>query len=96
MDEQAQLRMDADMAEATGHISDTVCQIVDAVTPGETCHGLRAYRHGDGWGVSFHCRLPGQISLVDAHNKCGQIEAQLRRRVPILDRIIIHAEPRPS
>lgn len=94
--EQARLRMNADTADAMDHISDTVCQIVDTITPGETCHGIRVYRHGDGWGVSFHCRLPGELSLADAHERCSQIEGQLRGRIPELDRVIIHAEPRRS
>jgi len=56
-------------------------------------HHIEAYRNTGGWTVSVHCRMPGSLSLAEAHRLSGDLEDQLRASIPALDRIIIHTEP---
>ena len=42
----------------------------------------------------MHCHLPGEISLAEAHRISSRLEARLRKEVPGLERVVIHAEPR--
>jgi cation diffusion facilitator family transporter len=57
------------------------------------CHQVRARPSGEGWAISMHCHLPGEVPLAEAHRISTQLEARLRERVPGLERVVIHAEP---
>jgi divalent metal cation (Fe/Co/Zn/Cd) transporter len=41
----------------------------------------------------MHCHLPGEIALEEAHRISARLEAQLRKRIAGLDRVVIHTEP---
>jgi cation diffusion facilitator family transporter len=59
------------------------------VTPRE----LQARRaHGE-LAVSFHCTLPGAMSVKEAHAFTERIEHHLRTEIPELGRVTVHTEP---
>jgi cation diffusion facilitator family transporter len=43
--------------------------------------------------VDLHLEAPGDLTLTEAHALTEQIEADLRREVPRLDRVYIHVDP---
>ncbi len=58
-----------------------------------SCHHIEAYPSADGWTVSMHCRVPGDLCVAEAHRISGEVEDRLRAGVPALDRIVVHTEP---
>jgi len=57
------------------------------------CHALRVRRSAAGWSVAVHCALPGEVSLTEAHRASTELEGELRKAVPGLERVVIHTEP---
>lgn len=45
-----------------------------------------------GWSLSFHCCMPGDISVEDSHQVISRIESYLHKNVPELSKIIIHTD----
>jgi cation diffusion facilitator family transporter len=70
-----------------------VRQMLDETAGDGTFNQLEVRRSGEGWAVSLHCLLPGELSLVAAHQANGRLEAQLMEKIPGLERVIIHTEP---
>lgn len=56
-------------------------------------HDIRIFHLGEKPQLSFHCCLPGQMSVADAHAIASSLERELRIEVPDLDRILIHTDP---
>lgn len=59
-------------------------------------HDLRVFRLGERPQISFHCCLPGDMSVADAHAIASVLERDLRAELPELDRILIHTDPEAS
>ena len=62
------------------------------------CHRLAAYGSGSSGEehsvhINFHCRMPGTVSVDEAHTASQHIERALRQRMPRLGRIVVHMEP---
>jgi cation diffusion facilitator family transporter len=56
-------------------------------------HNLNVLELGDGSHVSLHLKLPGDLSLEDAHAAAEQVEAAIRARVPEIAAVQTHIEP---
>jgi cation diffusion facilitator family transporter len=54
-------------------------------------HHLHVHRYGDHIEVTFHLRVPGQLSLEKAHQLASKIEEDLRNKLKI--EATIHLEP---
>lgn len=74
-------------------VVDAVQRIVGEASGVRGCHDLEVGESDAGWSVSLHCSVPGEVVLTDAHRTISQLEVELRKRVPGLDRVLIHAEP---
>jgi cation diffusion facilitator family transporter len=59
-------------------------------------HKVQVRPSGEGWTVSLHYQLPGEISVAEAHRASTLLERRLREQVPGLERVIIHTEPEHS
>jgi cation diffusion facilitator family transporter len=44
--------------------------------------------------ISFHCMLEGDTSMQKAHELSEEMETELREKIPNVDSILIHMEPR--
>lgn len=77
-------------------IAASVQQLVDAAVTDGACHRVFVQREGNGWSVSLHCRLPGDLKLEEAHRTSTMLEGRLRREIKGLERVIIHTEPQES
>ncbi len=69
-------------------------QVINETLDAEAYHQVQVRRSGEGWAVSMHCYLPGEIPLVEAHRIGARLETQLRERIAGLERVVIHTEPR--
>ena len=75
------------------HVTQVVQQVIDETCNAEDCHQVQVRRSGEGWAVSMHCHLPGEIPLVEAHRIGTRLETRLRERIVGLERVVIHTEP---
>jgi cation diffusion facilitator family transporter len=57
-------------------------------------HDVRVRENTDGEIVNFHCRVDQMLTVSAVHDLVDGIERGLRRRFPIIARVIGHAEPR--
>ena len=57
-------------------------------------HDVRVRETTDGEIVNFHCRVDQMLTVSAVHDLVDGIERGLRRRFPIIARVIGHAEPR--
>ena len=57
-------------------------------------HDVRVRETSDGEIVNFHCRVDPALSVGAVHDLVDALERGLRRRFPIIQRVIGHAEPR--
>lgn len=56
-------------------------------------HNLRTRRIGDEIAIEMHLRMPGQLTLYEAHQHSSHIENRLRKRFGSNTIITIHFEP---
>ena len=57
------------------------------------CHNVIAYKENDTISLSFHCNIPPEIKITEAHHLTADMETYLRKQIPDLDRVYIHVEP---
>jgi divalent metal cation (Fe/Co/Zn/Cd) transporter len=82
------------LRQGSGQVAQAVRQVINDTLNAEACHRVRVRRGYEGWAVSMHCQLPGEISLAEAHRISIRLETQLQEEVPGLERVVIHTEPR--
>ena len=75
-------------------VAQAVQQVINDTLKAEACHQIRVRRGYEGWAVSMHCHLPGEIPLAEAHRISTRLETRLQAEVPGLERVVIHTEPR--
>jgi cation diffusion facilitator family transporter len=88
-----QLTQALDSGLEESRVIQVVRQVVNETLDAEACHQVQVRWNGEGWAVSMHCHLPGEIPLVEAHRISSRLETQLRERIAGLERVIIHTEP---
>jgi|YNPBryantNP2012_1023418.scaffolds.fasta_scaffold00110_20 cation diffusion facilitator family transporter len=57
---------------------------------------LQVRRGEQGWVVIMKYLLPADLSLTEAHNISSRLESRLKRKLPDLERVVIHTEPAPG
>ena len=67
--------------------------IADKVAGHEACHNISVRRQGKQYSVSLHCTFDDKMPIIQVHDITTRIEERLRREIPSLERVIIHAEP---
>jgi cation diffusion facilitator family transporter len=72
----------------------SILLIADELCSGGTHHVILRHSHVPGHvDVSFHCVVPGQMSLPEAHLLSEEVERRLRVALPHLEHVTIHVEP---
>jgi cation diffusion facilitator family transporter len=56
-------------------------------------HNVQVVQVGDATQVSLHLKLPGGLTLVDAHAIASEVEAAIKEALPDADSVYIHLEP---
>jgi cation diffusion facilitator family transporter len=90
---QGQLTRALDPGVEETQVAQAVRQVINDTLNAEACHRVRVRRGYEGWAVSMHCQLPGEISLAEAHRISTRLETRLQEEVPGLERVVIHTEP---
>lgn len=76
---------------------ETLRAIVDKALPAfpaiSAVHDLEITRLGGGPLFSFHCCLPGDVSVAEAHAAASALEREIRKSIPGLERVLIHTDP---
>ena len=57
-------------------------------------HEITLLREKECLNISFHCMLHGDTSLKEAHDLSDRMEAVLREKIPNVEAVLIHMEPR--
>lgn len=65
----------------------------ELASKGISTHDLCVRRTEDRLSISFHCTLPADTPIREAHDFTQRIEQFLRAEFPGLDNVIVHAEP---
>ena len=73
-------------------VQDAVTQIAGQVVGISNCHSVTVLRESGHVSVSFHCAVPADYSIVQAHEMSDKLEALLRKKLH-LGRVTIHIEP---
>jgi cation diffusion facilitator family transporter len=81
-------------ADRVAAISATLAELAAALGPIREVHDVRVRETPDGEIVNFHCLIDPGLSVRDVHEKVDEVEQELRRRCPTIERVIGHAEPR--
>jgi cation diffusion facilitator family transporter len=90
---QGQLIQASDPGVEETQVAQAVQQVINDILNAKACHQVRVRRGYEGWAVSMHCQLPGEISLAEAHRISSRLETRLQEKVPGLERVVIHTEP---
>ena len=91
-----QLAQRSDPGLEEKQIAREVQQVANDFQVAGACHQIQVRQSDAGWTVSLHCHLPGELSLVEAHRISSQLEKQLLKKIPRLERVMIHTEPWPQ
>ena len=84
---------DADPARVT-EIREALAALAAGATDLGEVHDVRVRETADGEIVNFHCQVDPALSVRAVHDLVDGLERGLRRRFPIIARVIGHAEPR--
>lgn len=57
-------------------------------------HNLLVRKIGEKFFVSFHCLVPGDLSLEKAHNITSRFEYLMKDKMKDIKRVVIHIEPK--
>lgn len=74
-------------------IEDEIVQIADSEEDVCEVHNLRTRRIGDTFSIDMHVRMPGGITLFDAHSHATAIEHRLKTKFGDKIYVNIHIEP---
>lgn len=71
----------------------TQMQALACAVPGVLgVHDLRTRLSGSHWFVQLHVELPNELSLLQAHHLCEQVEQAIRAEFPRAE-VLVHADP---
>jgi cation diffusion facilitator family transporter len=90
---QGQLVLTSDPGMEETQVAQAVQQVINDVLNADACHQVQVRRGDEGWAVSMHCQLPGEMPLAEAHRISTRLETRLQEKVPGLERVVIHTEP---
>jgi divalent metal cation (Fe/Co/Zn/Cd) transporter len=70
---------------------------IDAIRVGiphaRECYDVDVQQLAGGVYLAFHLRLDAELSITEVHSVTEELENRLRRELPGLGRVVIHAEP---
>ncbi len=70
-----------------------VRKLADKIGGRLCCHEVNIRRLGQKYLVALHCSFDQDLSIVEVHALTTRIEEELKKKIPGLERVVIHAEP---
>jgi cation diffusion facilitator family transporter len=83
-----------DVTSREQRIVEKVKQLTDEIAGASRCHNVMVQRHGDRFSISLHCNFEKELSIIQVHDMSTRIEERLKDRIPGLDRVLVHEEPK--
>ena len=84
-------------AELTPEVREHYLRRIDSIRAGiphaRACYDIELQRLAGGVYLALHLRLDPELPITDVHGVTEELENQLRREMPELGRVVIHAEP---
>jgi cation diffusion facilitator family transporter len=72
---------------------ETVRRIADRIVGRRCCSHIVIRRRGDRHAVSLDCGFDRDLPVVEAHRISSEIEEALKKELPSVEHVLIHAEP---
>lgn len=82
-----------DVTAQEASLVEMVNKITNEIAGKFSCHDVIVRRQGKKFSVSLHCNFEKEFSIIQVHNMSGLIEESLKKRIPNLDHVLVHAEP---
>jgi len=80
-------------ADRIAEVRDVLVQLAAEIPDLGEVHDVRVRETTGGEIVNFHCGVAASLSVSAVHDMVDALERRLRRRFPIIQRVIGHAEP---
>jgi divalent metal cation (Fe/Co/Zn/Cd) transporter len=81
--------------ERIAEVTAALTALAEQRGPLREIHDVRVRETEVGEIVNFHCRVDPALTVETVHDHVDDVERGLRRRWPLIRRVIGHAEPRP-
>jgi len=85
-----------DVTAEEGGLVEAVRFVTDRLAGRGACHDVSLRRKGGRCVASLHCTFERSLSILEVHELTTRIEEQLKREIPSLTRVLVHAEPDSS
>jgi len=79
-------------AERAGYVA-RIEAVLTAVPQARRCYDVDVQRVDGGIYLAFHLQVARELSIAAVHAVTEEVENRLRRELPQLGRVVIHAEP---
>jgi divalent metal cation (Fe/Co/Zn/Cd) transporter len=79
--------------ELHSNIINEISSLSETIIGPNRCHRITVKRSAGALSASLHCLFPESLSVREVHQKTTHLEEELRRSIPELGRVLIHAEP---
>jgi cation diffusion facilitator family transporter len=80
-------------AERLDEVREALAALAAEIRDLHEVHDVRVRETADGEIVNFHCSVDPAMSVSAVHDMVDALERRLRRRFPVIQRVIGHAEP---
>jgi len=84
---------DQDVTAQESGLVKQIRRLTDRIGGRSCCHEVTVHRQGSRFLVSLHCSFNPNLSIVQVHAITTRIEEDLKKKIPSLEHILIHAEP---
>jgi cation diffusion facilitator family transporter len=82
--------------QAALDLRDQALAIANTLYPDANWHHATVRLALGGYALMMHCHLPASVSVEDAHRIAEHVETSIRSELPLMQRVTIHTEPRPT
>jgi cation diffusion facilitator family transporter len=76
-------------------LQDIILELIRGVPGIHNCHEIKVHSDGNETSVTFHCHVDANLTVDQAHQLTVELESEIRKMLPELGRVVIHAEPDP-
>ena len=83
----------ADVSSAERELVERVKRRVEGLTGPGRCHDVVVRRYGNAYAIALHCYFPKDLPIIKVHEASTAIENELHQAFPVLERVLVHAEP---
>jgi cation diffusion facilitator family transporter len=83
----------ADVSSTERDLVERIKRRVEGLTGPGRCHEVVVRRYGNAYAIALHCYFPKDLPIIKVHEASTAIENALQQAFPVLERVLVHAEP---